>query len=165
VNATVTQDQSTASHCQLTSPKESDCSQMCSKSPLTGWQVTSRPCNWFLRYSKWLDTFPKPLYTHFLKMRTDFIHDWYKLSVIEANHNTYSYKKKSTQNYILSFVSPSHSLPNMIMVIRSRQQRRAEQVACMGQKRNTYWVLVWRPEGRRPQEDLRLDGRIFWILS
>ena len=27
------------------------------RSPLTGCQVTSRPHDWFLRYSKWLDTF------------------------------------------------------------------------------------------------------------
>jgi len=26
-------------------------------SPLTGCQVTSRPRDWFLRYSKWMDTF------------------------------------------------------------------------------------------------------------
>jgi hypothetical protein len=35
----------------------------------------------------------------------------------------------------------------------------------MGQKRNKYRVLMGRPEGTRPQEDLRLDGRIFRILS
>jgi hypothetical protein len=27
------------------------------RSPLTGCEVTSRPCDWSLRYSKWLDTF------------------------------------------------------------------------------------------------------------
>jgi hypothetical protein len=35
----------------------------------------------------------------------------------------------------------------------------------MGKKRNTYRVLVERPEGNRPQEDLSLDGRIFRVLS
>jgi len=31
------------------------------RSPLTGCQVTSRPCDWFLRYSKWTDTFQTDL--------------------------------------------------------------------------------------------------------
>jgi hypothetical protein len=42
-------------------PWESDCSWMHSRSPLTGCQVTSRPRNRFLRYSKWLDTFQTAL--------------------------------------------------------------------------------------------------------
>jgi hypothetical protein len=50
------------------------------------------------------------------------------------------------------------------MVIRSRQQKWAGQVACMGEKRNTYRVLVGRLEGNRLQQDLSLDGRIFIIL-
>jgi hypothetical protein len=35
----------------------------------------------------------------------------------------------------------------------------------MGKKRNTYRVLVGRPEGNRPQEDLSLDGKIFRLSS
>jgi len=31
------------------------------RSPLTGCPVTSRPHDWFLRYSKWLDTFQTAL--------------------------------------------------------------------------------------------------------
>jgi hypothetical protein len=38
-------------------PQESDCSRMHSKVSSDCCQVTSRPRHWFLRYSKWLDTF------------------------------------------------------------------------------------------------------------
>jgi hypothetical protein len=42
-----------------------------------------------------------------------------------------------------------YSSPNIIRVIRSRRLRWAGHVACMGQKRQAYRVLVGRPEGRR----------------
>jgi len=47
-----TQAQSTASHCRLTSP--TGCPV---RSPLAGYQVTSRPRNRVSRHSKWTDTF------------------------------------------------------------------------------------------------------------
>jgi hypothetical protein len=47
-----------------------------------------------------------------------------------------------------------HSLcvsPNIIRVIKSRRMRWPRHVACMGEGRGVYWVLVGRPEGKRPQ--------------
>jgi hypothetical protein len=43
-----------------------------------------------------------------------------------------------------------HSSPNIVRVIKSRRMRWAGHVAHMGEERNVYRVLVWRPEGKRP---------------
>jgi hypothetical protein len=43
-----------------------------------------------------------------------------------------------------------YSSPNIIRVIKSRRMRWAEHVACMGEGRDSYRILVRRPEGRRP---------------
>jgi hypothetical protein len=43
-----------------------------------------------------------------------------------------------------------YSSPNIIRVIKSRRMRWAGHVACMGEGRGAYRVLVGRPEGRRP---------------
>jgi hypothetical protein len=43
-----------------------------------------------------------------------------------------------------------YSSPNTIRVIKSRRMRWAEHVARMGEERGVYWILVGRPEGRRP---------------
>jgi hypothetical protein len=32
----------------------------------------------------------------------------------------------------------------------------------MEAKRNSYMILVGKPEGKRPLEDLDIDGRIIW---
>ena len=40
--------------------------------------------------------------------------------------------------------------PNIVRVIKSRRMRWAGHVACMGDKRGVYRVLVGKPEGRRP---------------
>jgi len=40
--------------------------------------------------------------------------------------------------------------PNIVRVIKSRRTRRAGHVACMGEGRVLYRVLVGMPEGRRP---------------
>jgi hypothetical protein len=42
------------------------------------------------------------------------------------------------------------SSPNMIGMIKSRSMRLAEHVACMGEKRNAYGVMVGRTEDKRP---------------
>jgi hypothetical protein len=43
-----------------------------------------------------------------------------------------------------------YSSPNIIRVIKLRRIRWAAHVACMGQKRGAYRILVGRPEGRQP---------------
>jgi hypothetical protein len=45
--------------------------------------------------------------------------------------------------------------PNIIRVIKSRRLRLAKHVACMGERRGAYRVLVWKPEGRRELGRLR----------
>ena len=40
--------------------------------------------------------------------------------------------------------------PNIIWVIKSRRMRWAGHVACMGERRGAYRVLVGKPEGQRP---------------
>ena len=53
-----------------------------------------------------------------------------------------------------------YSSPNIVRVIKSRRMRWAGHVACMGEERGVYRVLVGKPEGRRPLGDLGVDGRI-----
>ena len=48
-----------------------------------------------------------------------------------------------------------HSSPNIVRVIKSRRMRWAGHVACMGEERGVYSVLVGKPEGRRPLEKPR----------
>jgi hypothetical protein len=43
-----------------------------------------------------------------------------------------------------------YSLPSIITVIKSRSMRWAGHVGQMGEKRNAYWILVGKPEGKRP---------------
>ena len=43
-----------------------------------------------------------------------------------------------------------YSSPNIIRVIKSRRLRWAGHVARMGERRDAYWALVGKPEGRRP---------------
>ena len=43
-----------------------------------------------------------------------------------------------------------HSSPNIVRVIKSRRMRWVGNVACMGEERGVYRVLVGKLEGRRP---------------
>jgi hypothetical protein len=43
-----------------------------------------------------------------------------------------------------------YSSPNIVRVIKSRRMRWAGHVACMGEGRGAYRVLVGRPKGKRP---------------
>ena len=43
-----------------------------------------------------------------------------------------------------------YSSPNIVRVIKSRRMRWAGHVACMGEEREGYSVLVGKPEGKRP---------------
>jgi hypothetical protein len=49
-----------------------------------------------------------------------------------------------------------HYLPYIIWVIRSRRMRWAEHVACTGDGRGAYKVLVVQPEGKSPLRRSRL---------
>ena len=40
--------------------------------------------------------------------------------------------------------------PNIVRVLKSRRMRWAGHVACMGENRGVYRVLVGKPEGKRP---------------
>jgi len=48
-----------------------------------------------------------------------------------------------------------YSSPNIVRVIKSRRMRLAGHVACMGEGRGMYRVLVGKPEGKRPLGRLR----------
>jgi len=55
-----------------------------------------------------------------------------------------------------------YSSPNIVRVIKSRTMRWAGHVARMGKGRGgVYWVLVGKPEGRRP---LGRPRRRWWII-
>ena len=43
-----------------------------------------------------------------------------------------------------------YASPNIVRMIKSRRMRWAGHVACMGEERVVYRVLVGKPEGRRP---------------
>jgi hypothetical protein len=43
-----------------------------------------------------------------------------------------------------------YSSPNIIWVIKSRRMRWVGHVACVGEERGAYRILVGRPEGRQP---------------
>jgi hypothetical protein len=61
--------------------------------------------------------------------------------------------------------------PNIIRVIKSRRMRWAGHVACIGEMKNAYKILVGKPEGKRPvrrprrrcEDNIRMDlGEIRW---
>jgi hypothetical protein len=51
---------------------------------------------------------------------------------------------RKLHNQLCSF----YSLPNIIIMIKSRRMRWARQVPCMGERRNGYRMLVRKQEGR-----------------
>jgi hypothetical protein len=60
-----------------------------------------------------------------------------------------------------------YSSPSIVRVIKSRRMRWARHVACMGERRDVYRVLVGRPEGKRPlgrprrrwEDNIKMDRR------
>jgi hypothetical protein len=60
-----------------------------------------------------------------------------------------------------------YSSPNIVRMIKSRWVRWAGHVACMGEARGVYGVLVGRPEGKRPlgrhrcrwEDNIKMDLR------
>jgi hypothetical protein len=61
-------------------------------------------------------------------------------------------------------LSDLKSLPNILRVVKSRRMRWVGHVACMGEGRALHRVLVGKPEGKRPLERPRRDGRIILKL-
>jgi hypothetical protein len=64
-----------------------------------------------------------------------------------------------------------YSFPSIIRIIKSRRMRWAGHVARMGEKRNTYRLLVGKPQGKRPLgrprhrwvDNIRIDlGEVGW---
>jgi hypothetical protein len=64
-----------------------------------------------------------------------------------------------------------YSSPRTIRIMKSRRMRWAGHVARMGKKRNTYRLLVGKPEGKRPlgrprrrwMDNIRMDlGEVGW---
>jgi hypothetical protein len=64
-----------------------------------------------------------------------------------------------------------YSSPSIIRIIKSRSMRLAGHVARVGEKRNTYRLLVGEPEGKRPLgrprsrwvDNIRMDlGKVRW---
>jgi hypothetical protein len=67
--------------------------------------------------------------------------------------------------------------PNIVRVIKSRRMRWVGHIACMGERRGVYRVLLWKPEGkrlfgrprRRWEDNIRMDlqkvgyGGMDWI--
>jgi hypothetical protein len=61
--------------------------------------------------------------------------------------------------------------PNIVRMIKSRRMRWAGHVACMGDGRGVYMVLVGRPEGKGPlgrprsrwEDNIKMDLREIWI--
>jgi hypothetical protein len=53
-----------------------------------------------------------------------------------------------------------YSSPDIIRQIKSRRMRWAGHVACMGEGRNLYRVLMGKPEGKDHLEDQGVDGRM-----
>jgi len=47
-------------------------------------------------------------------------------------------------------LSDLYSLPNIVLVVKSRRMRWAGHVTRMGEGRGVYRVLVGKPEGKRP---------------
>jgi hypothetical protein len=70
-----------------------------------------------------------------------------------------------------------YSSPNIVRMIKLRRMRWEEHVACMGESRVVYGVLVGKPEGKRPlvkprrrwEDNIKMDlqevgcGGVDWI--
>jgi hypothetical protein len=60
-----------------------------------------------------------------------------------------------------------YSSSNIIRQIKSRKMKWAGHVACMGEERNVYKVLMGKPEGKNNNKDQGVDGTMGseWILG
>ena len=78
--------------------------------------------------------------------RDEVTGEWRKLHNLERNYLYFS--------------------PNIVRVIKSRRMEWAGHVACMGESRGVYRVLMGKPEGKNHLEDPGVDARIIlrWIF-
>ena len=60
--------------------------------------------------------------------------------------------------YEIDELNDPYSSPNIIPMIISRTVRLGRSVACMGEKRGAYRVLVEKPDGKRRLGTARPDG-------
>ena len=67
--------------------------------------------------------------------------------IFGARRDEVTVEWRRLHNEELSDLYPS---PNIVRVIKSRRMRWAGYVACMGEERGVYRVLVGKPEGKRP---------------
>ena len=60
-----------------------------------------------------------------------------------------------------------YSSPNVVWVIKLRRMRWGGHVACMGEKRGVYRVMVWKPEGKIPlgRTRSRWDDNIYMDIE
>jgi hypothetical protein len=60
-----------------------------------------------------------------------------------------------------------YSSPNIIRMIKSKGMRWARYIACVGEKSNSYRILVGKPEGNRPLGRQDIGGWIIvkWIFN
>jgi hypothetical protein len=83
-------------------------------------------------------------------------------------------KREEDRSWIKLHNDELHSLYsslNIVRVIKSRRMRWAGHVACMGEGKDVYRVLVGRPEGKRIlgrprhkwEDNIKMDLREIWI--
>jgi hypothetical protein len=83
-------------------------------------------------------------------------------------------KRKEDESWRKLHNDELHSLYsslNIVRMIKSRRMRWAGHVACMGEDRGVYRILVGRPEGKRPlgrprrrwEDNIKMDLREIWI--
>ena len=82
------------------------------------------------------------------KYKFDFPH----FAIIKHNSHNKSQQDSLFLNFILvkEELNDFYSSPNIVRLIKSRRMRWAGHVACMGEERGVYRVLVGKPKGRRP---------------
>jgi hypothetical protein len=94
----------------------------------------------------------------------------HRLRVFENRVLIFGPKMEKDRSWIKLHNNELHSLyssPNIVGVIKSRRMRWAGHMACMGEGRGVYRVLVGRPKGKRPlgrprcrwEDNIKLDLR------
>jgi hypothetical protein len=95
-----------------------------------------------------------------MRNKEELLQQW-KESIIVLIH------KKSNKTDCNNFneLHNLYSSPNIVRVIKSSRIRWVGHVACMGEGRGVYRVLVARPKGKRPLGRHRWGDNIRWTLG